>query len=122
VLTALQHKQNCDEEPVTAEAMGEGNEENQGKYLKGIMKLSFKEVTRPAAQLKCLYTSVHSLGNKEKELEATMLLANHNIVVIPETGGMILMTEVWLSMTTSCSEAIGEEGEVGVLLSAPEKK
>lgn len=109
-------------EPGATEAIKVSNRETQGKYLKGIKKLSFKKSTRQDAQLKCLYTSVHSLGNKEKELEATMLLANHNIVVIPETGGMILMTEVWLSMTTSCSEAIGEEGEVGVLLSAPEKK
>lgn len=48
------HMTSCDDEAVTAVAIGEGNGENQGKYLKGIMKLSFMEVTRLAGQLKCL--------------------------------------------------------------------
>jgi len=70
---------------VASGAIREGNGENQEKYLKGIRKLSFKEVARPAAQLKCLYTNACSLGNKWKELEATVLLENHNIVAITKT-------------------------------------
>jgi len=53
-----------DDEAVAAGAIGEGSGENQGKYLKRIKVLSSKEVTRPASQLKCLYSNVHSLGNK----------------------------------------------------------
>lgn len=29
----------------------------------------------------CLYTNAHNLGNKQEELEATMPLENHNVVV-----------------------------------------
>jgi len=42
-------------------------------------------VTRPVAQLKCLYTSACSLGNKQEELEANVQLETHNTVVITET-------------------------------------
>jgi len=76
------HTKLYDDEAVTAGATGEGDGENQGKSLKGIGELSFKEVTRPAAQLKCLYTNACSLGIKQEELEATVLLENQNIVVI----------------------------------------
>ena len=67
------HTKLYDDKAVTSGATREGNGENQGKYLKGIKELSFKEVTRPAAQLKCLYTNACSLGNKQEELEATVL-------------------------------------------------
>ena len=63
------------DEVVTAGTRGKSNRENQGKLLNGIEKLAFKEVTRPAAQLKCLHT-VCSLGNKQEQLEATVLLEN----------------------------------------------
>lgn len=76
--------QNFDE-AVTAGTIGEGYGENQGKYLKGIKELSFKEVTRPASQLECLYMNARSLGNKQKELEAAVLLENHDIVAVTET-------------------------------------
>lgn len=55
-----------DDEAVAAGAIGEGSGENQGKYFKRIEVLSSKEVTRPASQLKCLYSNVHSLGNKQE--------------------------------------------------------
>jgi len=42
-------------------------------------------VTRPAAQLKCLYTNACSLRNKQEELEATVLLENHDAVAVTET-------------------------------------
>ena len=64
---------------VAAGAAGEVRGENQGKYLKVIKELTFKEVTKPAAQLKCLYTNVCSLRHKQEELEATVLLENHDI-------------------------------------------
>jgi len=50
---------------VTTGATGEDSGEKQGKYLEGIKELLFKEVTRPAAQLKCLYNSAGTLGNKQ---------------------------------------------------------
>lgn len=48
------------------------------------MSYPLKKATRPVAQLELLYTSADSLGNKQKELEATVL-QDHNIVVITET-------------------------------------
>lgn len=38
------------------------------------------EHLKSATHLTCFYTNAHSLGNKQ-ELEATMLLENHNVVV-----------------------------------------
>ena len=35
----------------------------------GIREGSSEKATRPIAKLKCLYTDVHSMGNKQKELE-----------------------------------------------------
>jgi len=62
------HTKLYDDEAVTAGATGKCNGENQGKYLKGIEELSFRKVTKQAAQLKCLCTNSCSLGNKQKEL------------------------------------------------------
>jgi len=55
------------------------------KYLKGIKGCSSKKVTRPTAQMKCLYTDAHSMGNKQEELEATMLLESYDFVATTET-------------------------------------
>jgi len=87
------HTKLYDDKAVTSGATREGNGENQGKYLKGIKELSFKEVIRPAAQLKCLYTNACSLGNKQDELETTVLLENHDIIVI---------TEIWWNDPHEC--------------------
>ena len=35
----------------------------------GIREGSSEKATRPIAKLKCLYTDVHSMGNKQEELE-----------------------------------------------------
>ena len=86
---AAAHTKSYDDEAVTAGAIGKGNGENQGKYLKRIKKLTFSEVTKTAAPLKCLYTNACSLGNKQEELEATVLLENHDIVAVPETWSMV---------------------------------
>ncbi|KAK4816205.1 hypothetical protein QYF61_012670 [Mycteria americana] len=40
---------------------------------------------QPTAQLKCLYTNARSMGNKQRELEATMLQESYDLVVITET-------------------------------------
>ena len=72
------HTKSYDDEAVITEARGEGSGENLGKYLKGIKEISFREVTRQAAQLKCLHTNAQNLGNKQQELEATVPLENHN--------------------------------------------
>ncbi|KAM6317632.1 forkhead box protein J1 [Podargus strigoides] len=55
------------------------------KHLGGIKGCLSKKVTWPPAQLKCLYSSPRSTGNKQEELEATVLLESYNIVAIPET-------------------------------------
>ena len=40
----------------------------------GIREGSSKKVMRPVAKLKCLYTNVHSMGNKQEELETVAWL------------------------------------------------
>jgi len=51
------------------------------KYLKGGKRCSSKKVTQPADQLKHLYTNACSIGNKQGELEDTMLLESYELVV-----------------------------------------
>ena len=41
-------------------------------------------MTRPAAQLKYVYTNAHSLVNKQEKLEPTVLLKNNDIVAVSE--------------------------------------
>ncbi|OPJ82325.1 hypothetical protein AV530_014103 [Patagioenas fasciata monilis] len=48
------------------------NRETPVKYFKEIKGCSSEKVMQPTAQLKCLYTNVHSMGKKQEELEATM--------------------------------------------------
>lgn len=79
------HTELYDDETVIAGATEEGNGEIQGKYLDETKELPFKEVTRPAAQMKYLYNNACSLGNKQEDLPAPVLLENHDIVVITET-------------------------------------
>jgi len=35
--------------------------------------------------MKCLYKKAHSMGNKQEELEATVLLESHDLVALTET-------------------------------------
>ena len=42
-------------------------------------------MTWPPAQLKRLYPNAHSMGNKQEELEATVLLESYDLVAITET-------------------------------------
>ena len=39
---------------------------------------------RQMPQLKCVYTNAYSLANKQEELEATVHLANHDLVAITD--------------------------------------
>lgn len=58
---------------------------------------------KPAAQLKCLYTNTQSFGNKQGDLESTVLLGNHNVVSVTETWWDDSQTGAWLLMATGCS-------------------
>ena len=62
--------------------------------------------------MKCLCTNVHSLGNKQGELEASVVLENHNIAAVTKTW----WDESYDWTATSCSEETGEEGGEGVLI------
>ncbi|KAK4819205.1 hypothetical protein QYF61_026821 [Mycteria americana] len=78
------HLKSYGDEPGAPEVIG-ANRETPVKYLKGIKGCSSKKVTWPTAQLKCLYTNACSMGNKQEELEATMLLESYKLVAITET-------------------------------------
>jgi len=41
---------------------------------------------RPTAQLKCIYTKAHSMGNKQEELEA---------IVQQDSYDLMTITEIW---------------------------
>ena len=70
------HLKSYREEPGAPEVIG-ANRETPVKYLRGIKVCSCKKVTRPAAQLKCLCANAHSMGNKQDELKAIVLLESH---------------------------------------------
>jgi len=55
------------------------------KHLKGKKGCSAMKVRRPTAQMKCLYTNACSMGNKQEELEAIVLLESYNLIAITET-------------------------------------
>ena len=61
------------------------NRETSVKCLKGIRVCSSKKASRSIAQLKCLYTNAHSMGNKQEELEATVQLESYVLIGIAET-------------------------------------
>ena len=94
------------------------NRETPVNYLKGAKGCSSKKVARPPAQLKCLYASARSTGNKQEELEATELLERSGPVAITELAGMSPLTGARLPMATGCSEGTGEEEEAEALPSA----
>ncbi|XP_035169883.1 uncharacterized protein LOC118159406, partial [Oxyura jamaicensis] len=41
--------------------------------------------SQKVAQLRCIYTNARSMGNKQEELEATVLVGNYNVAAITET-------------------------------------
>jgi len=81
--TAAQSK-SCRDKLVAPEVVG-ANKKTSVKHLKGNKGCSSMKVIRPAAQMKCLYMNAHSTGNKQEELEATMLLESYDVIAITET-------------------------------------
>ena len=79
------HSKSYGDEPRAPEVTG-ANRETPVKYLKGIKVCSSEKVTRLTAELKYLYTDAHSMGNKQEQLEATMLVESYDLVAVTETG------------------------------------
>ena len=46
---------------------------------------SSEKATKPKAKLKCPYTNVRSMGNKEEELETVAQLEKYELITITET-------------------------------------
>ena len=61
------------------------NKKKPMKHLKGKQGCSAMKVTRPTAQMKCLYTNACSMRNKQEELETIVLLENYHLIAITET-------------------------------------
>jgi len=51
----------------------------------GIREGSSEKATRSIAKLKCLYTNVCSMGNKQEELETIVQLGKCDLIAIMET-------------------------------------
>jgi len=81
--TAAQSK-SCRDKLGAPEVVGANNETSM-KHLKRNKGCSTKKATRPTAQIKCLYTNTHSMGNKQEELEATVLLESYDLIALTET-------------------------------------
>lgn len=68
----------------------------QGKFQKIMLKeekgFSSGKVTWLTGKLRCLYINTCSVGNKEQELEATVLPESSDLVAFLELGGMKAMT------------------------------
>jgi len=79
------HLKSYGEEPGAPEVI-RANREAPVKYLRGIKGCSSKKVTWLTAQLKYLYTNTCSMGNRQEELEATVLLESYDLVALAETS------------------------------------
>ena len=90
--TAAQSK-SCRDEMGAPEAVGANNEASV-KHPMGNKVRSSVNVTWPTAQMKCLYTNTRSTGNKQEELEATVVLESYDLIALME---MNPMTGGWLS-------------------------
>jgi len=55
------------------------------KHPKGNKRCSSMKVTWPTAQTKCFYMNARSVGNKQEELEATMMLESYDLIALTET-------------------------------------
>ena len=64
---------------VQRDGIGQGDAAVLGDPRSSIKAVRWK------AQLKCLYTSAHSLSNKQDELETVMHLESYDLVAITET-------------------------------------
>jgi len=109
-------KKSCRDEVGAPEVVG-ANKEVSVKHPKGNKGCSSMKVTWPTAQRKCLYMSACSMGNKQEELETTVLLESYNLIACTETWWDNPMTGVWLLMATGCSEGTGGQRELEALQS-----
>lgn len=71
------------EEPGAADVLGT-NSKTAVKRHKEIRACSSDKVSQLTAQLKCLNTKAHSMGNKQEELEDTTQLESCNVIAITE--------------------------------------
>jgi len=81
--TAAQSK-SCRDELGAPEVVG-ANKEAFVKHPKRNKGCSSVKVTQPTAQMKCLYMNICRTGNKQEELEATMLLESYDLIALTET-------------------------------------
>lgn len=72
------------EGPGAAEALA-NNSETPVNCHKGLRVSSSEKGMWPIAQLKCLYTNAHSMGNKQEELAAVAHMENCDLIAITET-------------------------------------
>lgn len=71
------------EEPGNTVILGNRREKPQ-IYPEAIWKGFSMKVTWPIAHLKCIYTNVCSMGNKQEEMDAIVLLENYDLISIME--------------------------------------
>jgi len=62
---------------------GQGNKTRPARDEPGGAIMGFG--MRQGAQLKCVYTNAHSIGNKQEELETIVQQASYDLVAITET-------------------------------------
>lgn len=74
---------------------------------------SSEKVMLLIAWLKCFYSNVHSLGDKQEELEAIAQLENYDLIVITEEWSD--NSHDWSMMTKSFSEETGREERAKML-------
>lgn len=51
-----------------------------------------------AAQLRCLYSSAHSLGNQQEEVEASVVLENCDIAAVTELWWDKSHVQLWMAV------------------------
>ncbi|PKU49495.1 nipped-b-like protein [Limosa lapponica baueri] len=78
----------------------------------GIRASPTKNVMGSIAQLKCIYTNAHTMGNKQQELEAIVQPVNYDIVAVTDTWWNDMHS--WSAPLDGYkpSEVIGQEREV----------
>jgi len=84
VTTGIKSLKSCRGELGAPEAAG-ANKAASVKHPKGNKGCSSMKGTRPTARMKCLCTNAHSMGNKQEQLGATVLLESCDLTaIVPE--------------------------------------
>ena len=73
-----------DREPESTVTLGRNRERPQ-ICPRGLQKGSSGKAAPLKAQLKCLYTKAHSVGNKQEKLETMVHLENCDLIAVAET-------------------------------------